>query len=101
LALSGIRRKVDALDNEMRHGGEDCSDGAEPLRGRLNLSWHCTGSGDGKVRVQLALPAIVEQAERRVAALLNLGKYDARADSVDRTGRNDDDVTYDGRTPID
>ena len=43
------------------------------------------GNGDGTVFVQLARPAIVKQAERGVAALLDLGKDYAAA--VDRTAR--------------
>ena len=53
------------------------------------------------VDVQFTLSAVVEQAKCRVAALLNLGKDDASADSMNRTGRNDDDVACGGRAPID
>src|SRR3982074_2016239 len=84
----------------MRDGGQDRSTGVETSRGRLSLSWHCTGSGDGNVRVQLTLPAIVEQPERRVAALLNLGKHDARAYGVDCAGRDEDDVVLSDRAPL-
>ena len=50
--------------------------------------------------VQFALPAIVEQAKCRVAALLNLGEHDAGADGVDGAGRNEDDVAFRNRRAI-
>ena len=58
------------------------------------------GNSDGVVFVQFALPAIVEQAECRVAALLNFGKHDTGADGVDRAGRDVDDVAFHDRTPL-
>ena len=51
-------------------------------------------NGDPVVFVQFALPAIVEQAECRVAALLNFGEHDAGADGVDGAGRDVDDVAF-------
>src|SRR5665647_1347384 len=50
--------------------------------------------------MQFAPPAIVEQAECRVAALLNLGEYDAGADGVDRAGRDEDDVAFGDGAPL-
>src|SRR5258708_18323706 len=57
------------------------------------------GNGDPVVFVQFALPAIVEQAECRVAALLDFCEHDAGADGVDGAGRHVDDVALDNRTP--
>src|SRR6202011_823111 len=42
--------------------------------------------------VKLTPAAMIEHPERRVAALLNLGDHEARADRVDRPGRDDDSV---------
>src|SRR6202011_132804 len=42
--------------------------------------------------VKLTPAAMIEHPERRVAALLNLGDHEARADRVDRPGRNNDNV---------
>ena len=39
------------------------------------------GNGHAIVDVQFTLSAVVEQAECRVAALLNLGEHDAGADA--------------------
>src|ERR1035437_8985991 len=54
----------------------------------------------GAFFMQFALPAIVEQTECRVAALLNLGKDDTSANGVDRAGRDEDDVALHGRAPL-
>ena len=51
--------------------------------------------------MQFALPAVVEQAECRVAALLNFGEHDAGADGVDGAGRDEDDVAFRDRAPLD
>ena len=42
--------------------------------------------------VKFALPAVVEQPERGVAALLDFREHDAGADRVDSPGGNEDDV---------
>src|SRR6187397_2790513 len=58
------------------------------------------GDCDAVVDVQFTLSAVVEQAECRVAALLNLGEHDTGADRVDGAGRNEDDVAFRNRTPL-
>ena len=58
------------------------------------------GNGYAIVDVQFTLSAVVEQAECRVAALLNLGEHDAGADRVDGAGRNEDDIAFRNRTPL-
>src|SRR5882757_5148384 len=75
-----------------------------PVRGkdrrnaaRSKRPW--VGNGDPVVFVQFALPAIVEQAECRVAALLDFCEHDAGADGVDGSGRDVDDVALDSRSP--
>src|SRR3981081_743830 len=58
------------------------------------------GHGDAVVFVQFARTAIVEQAEGRVAMLLNFGEHDAGADGVDGAGRDENDVAWRRRAPI-
>ena len=50
--------------------------------------------------MQFALSAVVEKPERRVAALLDLGQDDARADGVDGAGGNKDDVAFRDPMPL-
>jgi len=50
--------------------------------------------------VQFTLAAVVEQAERRVAALLNLGEHDAGAERMDSACGNEDDIAFRSRTPV-
>jgi len=84
--------KIDPLKHKMRVGDEHRSGGGETSWRALNSNRPGIGNRDGAVFVQFALPAVIEQPEGRVAALLNLGQHDAGADGVDRAGRNEDDV---------
>ena len=59
------------------------------------------GNGHPVVFVQFALPAVIKQAECRVAALLNFCEHDTGADGVDGAGRNVDDVAFRNRPPVD
>src|SRR6202000_1245370 len=59
------------------------------------------GNGHAVVFVQLALPAVIEQSECRVTALLNFGKHDARADGVTGASRDVDDVALCNWMPLD
>ena len=52
------------------------------------------GNGYAIVDMQFARSAVVEQAECRVAALLNLREHDAGAERVDGAGRDEDGVTF-------
>src|SRR5258708_1781849 len=74
--------------------------GGEASRTGLSLSRPRVGNSTGAFFMQFALPAVVEQAECRVATLLNLGEYDAGAYGVDRAGRDEDDVAFRDRTPL-
>src|SRR5277367_2170772 len=58
------------------------------------------GNRDAVVLVQLALPSKIEQAECRVAALLNFSKHDTGADGVDGAGRDVDHVALRDRAPV-
>jgi len=63
-----IRREIDPLKHKMRACNEDGSSGGEMSWGGLSLNRPGMASGDRVGFVQLALPAIVEQSERNVAA---------------------------------
>src|SRR4051812_44048385 len=58
------------------------------------------GNGYAIVNVQFTVSAVVEQAECGVAALLNLGEHDTGAEGVDSAGRNEDDIAFRNRTPL-
>src|SRR5260370_34030048 len=94
------RRKIDALKYKMRVCDQGRSNGGETLWTGLSSNRPGIGNGDGAVFVQLALPAIVEQTEGRVATLLNLGKHNAGAYRVNCAGRYDDDVVFGDRAPL-
>src|SRR5687767_7899924 len=68
------------------------------IAGRAKRPW--VSDCDPVVFVQFALPAIVEQAECRVTALLNFCEYNAGANSVDGAGRDVDDVVFRNRSPL-
>ncbi|OIQ63594.1 hypothetical protein GALL_548650 [mine drainage metagenome] len=84
----------------MRASDEDRSHRGEGPKAGLSLYRSGIGNGDGAVFVQLALPAIIEQTESRVAVLLDFGEHDAGAYGVDRAGRDEDDVAFRDRTPM-
>src|SRR6476469_2003093 len=79
---------------------QDRSSGSEASWTELRLNRPGIGNGDGAVFVQLALPAVVKQTEGRIAILLDLGKHDAGAYGVDRTGGDEDDVVCCDRPPF-
>src|ERR1700730_3416222 len=58
------------------------------------------GHRDAIVFVQFARTAIVEQAEGRVAMLLNFGEHDTGADGMDGAGGNEDDVAWRNAAPV-
>src|ERR1700712_4087273 len=79
---------------------QDRAFGGEARRIALRTKRPRVGNGDPVVFMQFALPAIVEQAECRVAVLLNFSQYDAGADGVDGAGRDVDDVAFRDRAPV-
>ena len=94
-------REVNSLQNEVPARNQNCS-GAGVAGGMAQgLNRPGIGRCHGVVFVQLALPAIVEQTECRIAALLNFCKHDAGADGVDCAGRDEDDIAFRNRTPLD
>ena len=79
---------------------QGCSSRGEASWIGLDLNRPGVGNSDGAFFMQFALPAIVKQAECRVAALLNLGEYDTGANGVDRSGGDEDDVAFRDGTPL-
>src|SRR5258708_36826797 len=92
--------KIDPFKHELRARDKDRSTRGEASRTGLSLSRPRIGNSSGAFFMQFALPAVVEQAECRVATLLNLGEHDAGAYGVDRAGTAQDDVAFSGRTPL-
>ncbi len=45
------------------------------------------------IEMKITLPAVVEQAKRGIAALLDLGDHQPGADGMDGAGGNRNDVT--------
>jgi len=95
-----VGRQIDPLQHEMAAGGEQRSLGGKTPRTALNPSRSRIGHCHGIVFMQFALPALIEQTECGVAALLNFGKHDARADGVDGARGHQDNVTFDDRPPL-
>src|SRR5206468_2967517 len=83
-----------------RQRDQGCSSRGEASWTGLGLNRPGVGNSDGAFFMQFALPAIVKQAECRVAALLNLGEYDTGANGVDRSGGDEDDVAFRDGTPL-
>jgi len=48
----------------------------------------------------IALPAMIEKAKRRVASLLDFGEHQSRANGVDGAGRDEDDIVFPDRSPL-
>ena len=87
-------REVNSLQNEVPARNQNCSGaGAEGGMAR-GLNRPGIGRCHGVVFVQIAPPAIVEQTERRIAALLNFGQHDAGADGLSGL------IAYPGPDPI-
>ena len=61
--------------------------------GRVDVGRSRVCHRDGAFNVKFALAAEIEHAERCIAALLDLRNDETRADRVDRTGGNEDNIT--------
>ena len=59
-----------------------------------------SGNRDAVVLVQFTLTAVVEQAECRVAVLLNFGEHDAGADGMNRPGGDEDRIACRDGAPM-
>ena len=97
----GVWRQLDPLEHEVGSGDEQRPLVAEPVR-----SHPCAGRAgvrhrDRAIDVKLALAAVIEQAERCVAALLDLGNDKPGADRVDRSGGHGDGVVRNHGPPHD
>ncbi len=86
--------EIDPLQNEMLARDENRSGTGKASWTASSLNRPGIGNGYSVVLVQLALSAIVEQAECRVAALLNLREHNAGAYGVDRASRDEEDVAF-------
>ena len=95
-----IRRKVDALKDEMRVGDEHGSGIAQAARNGLTFGRPRIRRRHGVVHVDFALPAMIEKAKGRVASLLYFGQHESRADGVDGAGRDEDDIVLPDRAPL-
>jgi hypothetical protein len=93
-------RQLDPLENEMRAGNEHGSRVGQTARNRLTLCRPRGRRRDGVVQVDFALPAMIEKAKRRVAALLDFSQHESRADGVDRASRDEDDIVLPRRVPL-
>ena len=91
-APSGVWRQIDPFEHEVGIGDEQRSFVGEPVRPHLKLGRSGVRHRDRAFDVKLTLPAVIEQAERRVAALLDLCDDEARADRVNRSGGHGNDV---------
>ena len=91
-APSGIRRQLDPLNHEVRTGNEKRPFVSEPDRASLDMSWPSISGRDCVLDVKAALPPVIEETKRSVAALLDFRDDEPRADRVDRAGRHENGV---------
>ena len=73
------------LEHEVRVACEHCAHRCQPARRCLWLGLLCAGGGNRIFGLQLPSPAIIEESERCVAALLDFHDYKSGTDRVDRT----------------
>jgi hypothetical protein len=92
-APRGIRRQLDPLKHEVRTGNEQRPFVSEPDRASLDMSWPSVRGRDCILDVKGALPPVIEETKRGVAALLDFSDDEPRPDGVDRAGRHENGVT--------
>ena len=97
----GARRQFDPFEHEVRVGYQKRPLIREPSRFQANVGRPRVCHGDGICNVQLTLAAEIEHAERCVAALLDLRNHKTRADRVDGTGGNKNNIARQHRPPRD
>ena len=97
---SSLRGKFDPLENEMPARDENGSASGKAGRIAGVRCGHAWATATPLSSCNSRCRAIVEQAECRIAALLNFGKHDAGADGVDGAGRDVDDVVLRNRAPV-
>ena len=98
---SGVWRQIDPLEHEVGAGDEKCPFVGEPVRSYLKMGRSGVRHRDCAFDVKLTLPTVIEQAEGCVAALLDLGNDEPRADRVNRPGGHVDDVVRRHGLPYD
>ena len=88
----GVWRQLDPLQHEVGAGDEKRPLVAEPVRPHPKTGRAGVSHRDCALDVQLALAAVIEQTERRVAALLDLRNDEPGADRVYRSCRHGNGV---------
>jgi hypothetical protein len=91
-APSGIRRQFDPFNHEVRTGNEQRPFVSEPDRTSLDMSWPSVRGRDCVLDVKGALPPVIEETKRGVAALLDFCDDEPRADRVDRAGGHENGI---------
>jgi hypothetical protein len=91
-APSRIPRQLDPLKHEVWTGNEHRPFGGELNRVSLDVSWPSLGGRDCILDVQGALPTMIEETKRGVAALLDFCDDEPRADGMDRAGRHENGI---------
>ena len=94
---SGVWRQIDPFEHEVRIGDEKRPFVGEPLRSHLKLGRSGVCHRDCVFDVKFTLPAVIEQTERRVAALLDLRNDEPCADRVNRSGGHGNDIVWQTR----
>jgi hypothetical protein len=96
-----IRRQVDPLEHKVGAGDEKHALVSKAVRPHPEMSrariCHCYCSLD----VKFSLAAMVEKAEGRFTALLDLSNYQSRADCVNRPGGDENDIVREYGPPHD
>jgi len=87
------RVKIDPFEHKVRIADKKCALTGEATSSRRAVRSPCVRHDERAFNVQLALTAVVKQAEGSVAALLNLCNDKASADGVNGAGWNGDDFT--------
>ena len=100
-APSGVWRQIDPLEHEVGAGDEKRPFVGEPVRSHPKMGRSGVCHRDCAFDVKLTLAAVIEQAERCVAALLDLCDDEPGADRVNRSGGHENDVVRQHGLPHD
>ncbi len=94
-----VRLQLEALEYEVRIGGEQCSPIVEASRQDLSAGRCSLRHSESVINMKLPMAAVVEKAKCGVASLLNLRDHQSRTDGVDRAGRHEYSVASRDRAP--
>ena len=92
---------LDPFECEVWIGSKKPPLGGKLVRSRLKISRSGVRGQDGVFDVKLTIPTVIEQAERRVAPLLEFCDDEAGANRVNCRSRHENDVAYEHRSPRD